>query len=592
MADAGHKKTDELLTDLEKKIKKEYNTARKEVQAKMDRYIGDVAVQAAAQRDLLKAGKITQQDYNDWMVRKMAMGKRWEELRDNLADDMNNHRKIAQSITKGFQADAYAINHNFAIYQCEHDGKCSTVYQLYDRRTVERLMKENQQLMPPPGKRVKQAIKNGQAKRWNKAKLQSALTQSILQGESIPDIADRVARTVSVMSYNDSIRYARTMITGAENAGRNDGYGWAQDHGIELEKEWIATLDDRTRHSHRLLHGERVPVDDAFSNGCRFPGDPAGDPAEVYNCRCTIKAQIKGFETETVTSSPKMGELSFEEWQGEKRAQAEPRPHERANESAVSRFLAGSITQKELGQAALKEYGVDNIPVYDDAGGGNYGYCLIGSDGYGRARVDSYHLKGDDARPPEYKVKTAYHEGYHAAGNGRPSDMYLISDKRWTNIEETFAESSSHYLAEREGIKGLAPSYADKLVRNLPKLQTLDDFKDCVTIADFGKVAYDKRQAGQGSEWEELANFVSRKRVNYARYMSRYTDDIKGYDGIVDKILENMPSCKAYKRSMEYDLEEALYKVNRGISDLTTNEGILLDNAVAIIMGSKGVKPL
>lgn len=350
MADVAHKKTDEMLTELEKKIKREYNTARKEVQGKMNAYFEKVTAQEKVQKELLKAGKITQQEYNDWMIRKTAMGKRWEELRDNLADDMNNHRKIAQSITKGFQADAYALNHNFAVYQCEHDGKCSTVYQLYDRHTVERLMEQDQQLMPPAGRRVKQAIKEGRAKRWNKQRLQSALTQSILQGESVGQIADRVSRAVSVMSYNDAIRYARTMITGAECAGRNDGFKAAEEMGIDLEKEWIATLDDRTRHSHREMHGVRVPVDDAFPNGCRFPADPyCSDPSEVYNCRCTMKASIKGFDRQRVESSPKMGDLSFEEWQGVKRKQEDT--------LYISFSPPTNYTLSDCAVRAVKEYG-------------------------------------------------------------------------------------------------------------------------------------------------------------------------------------------------------------------------------------------
>ena len=48
--------------------------------------------------------------------------------------------------------------------------------------------------------------------------------------------------------------------------------------------------------SHRILHGERIDVDGTFSNGCRFPGDPNGPAEEVYNCRCTLVAAIKGFE--------------------------------------------------------------------------------------------------------------------------------------------------------------------------------------------------------------------------------------------------------------------------------------------------------
>jgi uncharacterized protein with gpF-like domain len=90
------------------------------------------------------------------------------------------------------------------------------------------------------------------------------------------------------------------MVTGAENKGRQDSYARATADGIILDKEWIETNDCRTRHTHRHkpigVGGEIVGQDEAFSNGLLFPGDPAGHPAEVYNCRCSMAAVVKGFK--------------------------------------------------------------------------------------------------------------------------------------------------------------------------------------------------------------------------------------------------------------------------------------------------------
>lgn len=57
----------------------------------------------------------------------------------------------------------------------------------------------------------------------------------------------------------------------------------------EMEKEWIAIEDDRTRpsHSHAGVDGEQKPLYEKYSNDLLFPGDPNGDAAEVINCRCT-----------------------------------------------------------------------------------------------------------------------------------------------------------------------------------------------------------------------------------------------------------------------------------------------------------------
>ena len=61
--------------------------------------------------------------------------------------------------------------------------------------------------------------------------------------------------------------------------------------GIEVKKKWLATLDNRTRDAHAYLDGEEAEVDEPFHSilgNIMYPGDPNADPANVYNCRCTL----------------------------------------------------------------------------------------------------------------------------------------------------------------------------------------------------------------------------------------------------------------------------------------------------------------
>lgn len=53
-----------------------------------------------------------------------------------------------------------------------------------------------------------------------------------------------------------------------------------------MVKQWDATLDGKTRESHRRVDGEIRELDEKFSNGLMYPGDPSGGAAEVVNCRC------------------------------------------------------------------------------------------------------------------------------------------------------------------------------------------------------------------------------------------------------------------------------------------------------------------
>ena len=148
--------------------------------------------------------------------------------------------------------------------------------------------------------------------RWNRQKIHSVVLRGILKGQTNREIAKLFEHVVG-MNKNTALTNARTATTSAENGGRVYSYEQAESMGIELEQEWLATLDGRTRHSHRQLDGEKVKVGGVFSNGCRYPGDPQGRPEETYNCRCTLVAAIKGIDNSANVRHTTM-QQTYEEW--------------------------------------------------------------------------------------------------------------------------------------------------------------------------------------------------------------------------------------------------------------------------------------
>ena len=62
----------------------------------------------------------------------------------------------------------------------------------------------------------------------------------------------------------------------------------AKDKGADVVKQWDSTLDGETRDSHRAVDGEVRELDEKFSNGLMYPGDPSGGAEEVCNCRCAL----------------------------------------------------------------------------------------------------------------------------------------------------------------------------------------------------------------------------------------------------------------------------------------------------------------
>ena len=317
--DKGHRETDRLIDDLEKRIQSVYSRAAKETQEKLDAYMESFKAKDKKKREEVAAGTLSKSDYAKWRTGQILIGQRWEEMVDTLSKDLANADKLAQSITQGYMYDAYALNHNYATFLVEQDSLVDTSYTLYDRHTVERLIKDEPNLLPAPtpGSKRDRELREGRIERWNAQKITSEVTQGILQGESVDKIASRM-RNVAAMGSRAARRNARTAVTGAENAGRQAGFERAQDMGIDTEKQWLATMDDRTRHEHRLLDGVHVPVDEDFEvDGYKieYPGDPSAEPEMVYNCRCTMICRIKGFEKDfTDRHNDALGDMTYEEW--------------------------------------------------------------------------------------------------------------------------------------------------------------------------------------------------------------------------------------------------------------------------------------
>ncbi len=121
--------------------------------------------------------------------------------------------------------------------------------------------------------------------------LRRTLTAGMEAGESMSKLKKRVADYYDLNAKDvRAPLIARTETTGAANFGTQEAY---KQSGVVEEKEWVAVLDSRVRDSHSSLDGTVIPLDDTFSNGLEYPGDPNGDVAELANCRCTLVPVIK-----------------------------------------------------------------------------------------------------------------------------------------------------------------------------------------------------------------------------------------------------------------------------------------------------------
>ena len=310
MSDYGHEQTDKMLNKLERQIKREYGKAYVELQAKVEAYFEQFARLDKIKQEKVKQGKLSNAEYLEWRKNKMLTGKRWEEMRDTVAYDLTKANEIAAGLIAGSNIDVYALNANYALYEIEmglHGGISLT---LYDHKTVEKLFKEGAFFVP--------SVDLPKDMLWNRQKISSAILQGVMQGENIDKIAGRLA-SVTDMNASAAIRNARTYTTAAENGGRQDRYEEAEKMGIKMEKEWLATMDMRTRHAHRVLDGQRRPISDPFEvdgEKIMYPADPTAAGYLVYNCRCTMKSVLKDYDKGVKRYD--LPNLTYEEWKNAK----------------------------------------------------------------------------------------------------------------------------------------------------------------------------------------------------------------------------------------------------------------------------------
>lgn len=332
------KATDQALYSLQANIAKTYQDAYTDIARTANSYWANLKPRYDAEHAAYVAGKYgyanlqpaqAKAKFDAWYASQIGRGERWDKLRDDMAKRLNEAQKVATAYINDATPGIYALNANYSAYLIE--ANTGADFTIYDERTVADLIQGKTQILP------EYEVNGAAAMQRDRKRLSKALTSGILQGQPIDKIAQEFER-VTQMDANAAIRAARTAMTAAQNAGRQDTYERAQEMGIEMEKEWIATEDSRTRESHAELDGVRVPINDDYPNGLQFPGDPRGEGEEIYNCRCTQRAIIKKYngeprETHIDGHEGIHTKATYDKWLEKKKAEEEAKREAKMNDA-------------------------------------------------------------------------------------------------------------------------------------------------------------------------------------------------------------------------------------------------------------------
>ena len=313
MSDQAHDYADRKIAEFQAEVWETYQQAQADAQEALSAFLKRFEKEDAKRRKLVEKGEMTKAEYRSWRQGQILRSKQLSSTLDQVSQAMVNANQVAMAALAGKLPEVYAENANYsAFWVCKETG-LAVGFDLVDPDTVQHMLTAGEAVLMLPSVNVAKDMA------WNRKLVASQLTQGVLLGESIPKMARRVQR-VTGSNYAAAVRTARTTVTGAENAGRVHSYKRAKDMGIKLQKEWLATLDGRTRHSHRQLDGQKIPNEEGakFDNGCRYPGDPQGRYDEICNCRCTLVAAIEGVDTSDAERWSRLPEgMTYEEWKNE-----------------------------------------------------------------------------------------------------------------------------------------------------------------------------------------------------------------------------------------------------------------------------------
>lgn len=509
--DLAHAYTDKQIEKLQHEIEIVYKQAEIDIRHKMKDFEKRYRAKESIYKKEVKQGKMTQEQFDNWKKGQVFQREQWKAKRESVLHTMQSANQTAVKMINGQTTNVFAVNANYTSYNIEHGAGVNFGFGIYDSAAVVNLIKDNPQVLP------KWKINESKDYTWSQKKVNRAITQGIIQGESLQQIADRLTNKLVSSNKDKMLTFARTAMTGAQNSGRLTSMEAAKNLGIDLEKEWMATLDSRTRDSHASIDGERVPINSKFSNGLEYPGDANGAPAEVYNCRCTMVSNVKKYPAEyerydNIDGKP-IKNITYKEWYEAKGLnKGKQVSEEKATKEAEKKYEKAKEELAKLEQK-IKDVGADQT-----------------FEGIWYGKTVTY------ADYESVKDSIAAKEQYYLEQIAKTSDPMLIDgfQKKLDKLKEfeKHGEEYSKLYTERNALK--AEVMALKPKPDSSKVFGIDAYsqkrKDEAIWAKSAKDADNAMRAGTGEVWRGATQAEKEAIYEYTRSYSKFNEPLRGWE--------------------------------------------------------------
>lgn len=312
--DPGRRSVNDNLRDTNRRLFAAYREAANDLLAKQFEWTHRHEARVARYQAELRAGLITQADYEAWMRGQLFQQRAWALKRGQLIRIMQATDDHALDLIARGRLAVFADNANYMLYRIDRVAGLTGTFGLYNTDAVMRLMRDQPDMLRRPG------IDKQKSYDWYNRIISGAIAQGILQGETLDQIALRISQETGEKALDVLRRNARTAYVGAMNAGNLQAMRDAEATGLRLKKQWMATLDAHTRDSHENLDSQTADIDEPFESllgKIMYPGDPSADPKNVYNCRCWLREYYEDAPDRPDrwdASGNHVGDVTYAEW--------------------------------------------------------------------------------------------------------------------------------------------------------------------------------------------------------------------------------------------------------------------------------------
>ena len=233
------------------------------------------------------------------------LDKSTKELKQGLKTEINGHLEDTGKI---------AYNELFYEYESKNTAINFTMLKSEELKTIIET--------PVANYKLSERLNDGVAERL-KSNIKSELTRVFLLGYSYKHTAARLAE-LGYSSYRRALNITRTEAGRVQAIARQKSQMEAMKLGVEFEKEWISTLDNRTRSDHAKLDGQRVKPDEDFEVSGLKAKQPHmfGVAAEDCNCRCRTVSRLKNDKSALLRRDNETGKVgrwkNYHDWASSK----------------------------------------------------------------------------------------------------------------------------------------------------------------------------------------------------------------------------------------------------------------------------------